>query len=56
MPMEPKLSDELITTNVLKTIRQETTDAYNRLHSIAEDAAFVSLVAQSYPNFLVYRV
>lgn len=38
-----------------KSIRQENTDVYNRLHSIAEDAAFVSYVVRSYPNFRVYR-
>lgn len=38
-----------------KQIRHEGHDPYNRLHSIAEDAAFVAHVAAAYPQFKVYR-
>lgn len=37
----------------LKTINKEHKDVYNRLHSIAEDAEFVSRVAARYPSLPV---
>ena len=42
------------TANVRREIRQECNDTYNRLHSIAEDAVFVSQIARLYPAFKVY--
>lgn len=36
-----------------KQIRQELTDPYNRLHSLALDADFVQAVSQVYPDFAV---
>jgi len=41
--------------NARKEIREESNDTYNRLHSIAEDAAFVSQLARAYPQFKLYR-
>ncbi|KAF8526005.1 initiator tRNA phosphoribosyl transferase [Hysterangium stoloniferum] len=49
---EPSLIPE--SKNARKEIRQESNDTYNRLHSISEDAAFISRVANLYPNFKVF--
>ncbi|KAF9029346.1 initiator tRNA phosphoribosyl transferase [Hymenopellis radicata] len=38
------------TRDVLAEIRRETSDIYNRLHSIEEDTIFVETVAKSYPD------
>ena len=42
------------TINVRKEIRQESNDVYNRLHSIAEDATFISQIARLYPAFKMF--
>lgn len=41
--------------HALTAIRRESLDIYNRLHSIAEDTAFVYLVHQAYPTFPLLR-
>jgi hypothetical protein len=51
---EPSIIAE--SKNARKEIRQETNDIYNRLHSIAEDAAFISRIAALYPNFFIFRM
>ncbi|KAG6828845.1 hypothetical protein H0H92_006604 [Tricholoma furcatifolium] len=38
------------TSSVLQALRRESLDVYNRLHSIEEDAIFVSYVHNFYPN------
>ncbi|KIJ26618.1 hypothetical protein M422DRAFT_191977 [Sphaerobolus stellatus SS14] len=40
--------------NARKEIRLESNDTFNRLHSIAEDAAFIRQLAQAYPRFRLY--
>jgi hypothetical protein len=39
---------------VLKSIREEATDAFNRLHSIFEDSQFVLEVAERYPEYPLF--
>ncbi|KIJ66038.1 hypothetical protein HYDPIDRAFT_87770 [Hydnomerulius pinastri MD-312] len=39
------------TALALSELRKESQDIFNRIHSIAEDAAFVEQVHQQYPNF-----
>ena len=54
----PPVDDSSLTReipNARREIRQESNDAYNRLHSIAEDAAFISRMAYLYPAFKMYR-
>ncbi|KAF8523245.1 tRNA A64-2'-O-ribosylphosphate transferase [Gautieria morchelliformis] len=51
-PVDDSLARE--TTHARREIRQESNDAYNRLHSIAEDAAFISRMAHLYPTFKMY--
>jgi len=36
-------------------LRKESQDLYNRIHSIAEDAAFVDQVRRSYPSLPLVR-
>lgn len=36
-------------------LRKESQDLYNRIHSIAEDAAFVDQVRRSYPSLPLIR-
>lgn len=38
-----------------KIIRKESNNAYNRLHSISEDAEFVMRIQRFYTNFKIYR-
>ena len=44
-----------VQAQALAHIRKESQDLYNRIHSIAEDAAFVDLVHQEYPDFPLIR-
>ena len=37
-------------TRILEYLRKESSDIFNRLHSIVEDAAFVEQVHQVYPT------
>jgi hypothetical protein len=37
-------------SQILEYLRKESSDIFNRLHSIAEDAAFVEHVHQAYPT------
>lgn len=37
-------------SHILEYLRKESADIFNRLHSIAEDAAFVEHVHQAYPT------
>ena len=39
----------------LESIRRESVDSYNRLHSIAEDASFVETIFRHYSSFPVIR-
>jgi Rit1 N-terminal domain len=45
-------SFDAVTTrsNILEYLRKESSDIFNRLHSIAEDSAFVEHVHQVYPT------
>jgi len=36
-------------------LRKESQDIYNRIHSIAEDSAFVDQVRRSYPSLSLIR-
>ena len=40
-------------SEAFKAIRKESLDVFNRLHSINEDASFVSSIAHAYPSFPV---
>jgi len=40
-------------SDAFKAIRKESLDVFNRLHSIYEDASFVSSIARAYPSFPV---
>jgi hypothetical protein len=40
-------------SEAFKAIRKECLDVFNRLHSINEDASFVSSIAHAYPSFPV---
>jgi hypothetical protein len=40
-------------SGAFKAIRKESLDAFNRLHSIDEDASFVSSIAHAYPSLPV---
>jgi tRNA A64-2'-O-ribosylphosphate transferase len=40
-------------SEAFKAIRKESLDVFNRLHSIDEDASFVSSIARAYPTFPV---
>lgn len=39
---------------VLKSIRDESGDCYNRLHSIYEDSEFVTNIANQFPEYPVF--
>lgn len=39
---------------ILKRIRADTNDVYNRLHSIHEDSQFVSSVADAFPDYPLF--
>lgn len=43
------------TSSATEALRRESVDIYNRLHSIAEDALFVSSVAAAYPEYPLLR-
>lgn len=49
------MSLQLGTSSALAQIRRESLDMYNRLHSIAEDIAFVNLVHGIYVNLPLIR-
>jgi tRNA A64-2'-O-ribosylphosphate transferase len=42
-------------THALATLRKESLDIYNRLHSIEEDIAFVNHIQSHYSNFPLLR-
>lgn len=44
------------TANALAELRRESQSIFNRIHSIAEDAAFVKQVHDHYPNFSLIRM
>ena len=44
------------TPSVLKSIRHESTDIYNRLHSIYEDSQFVTMITGQLPQYPVLGV
>jgi len=58
MPVSPEHDDAELTpfdavshsSHILEYLRKESSDIFNRLHSIAEDAAFVNHVHQVYPT------
>jgi hypothetical protein len=41
--------------NALATLRKESLDIYNRLHSIEEDITFVNSIQSHYSNFPLLR-
>lgn len=44
------------TADALAELRRESHSIFNRLHSIAEDAAFVGQVHDHYPDFPLLRM
>jgi hypothetical protein len=42
-------------SQVLRYLRKESIDIYNRLHSIAEDVEFIQQVHDAYPNVPLLR-
>lgn len=49
------MSTALYDRKGLAEIRKESLDIYNRIHSIAEDALFVEVVAEQYNGYPVIR-